>query len=275
MPPWTMPPTGRRTAPGSWPGASGRDHHDVLVVLGSGLSGAAERLGAGEDSPPARHPPLLPPYTAAGHRAQGWSVRIGGTAGPGLRRALPPATRASGRPRWSIPLRTGIAAGLLDRHPHRRRRRHPGRPGDRIDHGGRGPPEPDRAQPAQRPRVRRHGRRPTPRSCAHLALSTPARTGRSCRRVPASTPRCRARNSRRRPRSACCAPPERTWSACRWRSRRSPPATPAPRSSAWQWSPIRRPATAADRRHRRHRRHGHRRGAAVAGIVRHVVVSLP
>ncbi len=56
----------------------GPDHHDILVVLGSGLSAAGEILGAGGPSLPLDTLPYFPRYTAAGHRAEGWSVDIAG-----------------------------------------------------------------------------------------------------------------------------------------------------------------------------------------------------
>jgi purine-nucleoside phosphorylase len=56
----------------------GQDHHDVLVVLGTGLSIVAETLGAGEDSLPLDTLPYFPAYSAGGHRAHGWSVPIDG-----------------------------------------------------------------------------------------------------------------------------------------------------------------------------------------------------
>ena len=56
----------------------GPDHHDILVVLGSGLSVAGEILGAGGPSLPLDTLPYFPRYTAAGHRAEGWSVDIAG-----------------------------------------------------------------------------------------------------------------------------------------------------------------------------------------------------
>src|SRR6516165_7124079 len=56
----------------------GIDHHDVLVVLGSGLSGVAEILGAEEDWVPLDTLPYFPPYTVAGHRAHGWSMEVAG-----------------------------------------------------------------------------------------------------------------------------------------------------------------------------------------------------
>ncbi len=88
----------------------GTDHHDVLVVLGSGLSGAAELLGAGEDSLPLDTLPSFPPYTAAGHRAHGWSLPVEG------RRVLVLGGRCHlyegiGPAEAVHPLRTGIAAG--------------------------------------------------------------------------------------------------------------------------------------------------------------------
>ncbi len=57
---------------------TGTDRHDVLVVLGSGLAGVGEILGAGGPSLPLDTLPYFPRYTAAGHRAQGWSVDIAG-----------------------------------------------------------------------------------------------------------------------------------------------------------------------------------------------------
>ncbi len=88
----------------------GVDHHDVLVVLGSGLSGTAELLGAGEESVPLDTLPYFPPYTAGGHRARAWSVDhngrrllvLGGRCH--LYEGLTPAEVVH-------PLRTGLAAG--------------------------------------------------------------------------------------------------------------------------------------------------------------------
>jgi purine-nucleoside phosphorylase len=88
----------------------GTDHHDVLVLLGSGLSGTAEALGAGVDSVPLDTLPHFPPYTAGGHRAQAWSVEhsgmrilvLGGRCH--LYEGLTPVEVVH-------PLRTGIAAG--------------------------------------------------------------------------------------------------------------------------------------------------------------------
>ena len=88
----------------------GTEHHDVLVVLGSGLSGAAEVLGAGEDSVPLDTLPFFPHYGAAGHRAHGWSLELGG------RRLLVLGGRChlyeGFEPAEAVhPVRTGIAAG--------------------------------------------------------------------------------------------------------------------------------------------------------------------
>jgi purine-nucleoside phosphorylase len=55
----------------------GHDHHDVLLVLGTGLSAAAELLGGGEDALPLDTLPYFHPYGAGGHRALGWSVPVG------------------------------------------------------------------------------------------------------------------------------------------------------------------------------------------------------
>jgi purine-nucleoside phosphorylase len=88
----------------------GIDHHDVLVVLGSGLSSAGEILGAAGPSLPLDTLPFFPTYAAAGHRSQGWSVCIedrqvlilGGRCH--LYEGLEPAEVVH-------PLRTGIATG--------------------------------------------------------------------------------------------------------------------------------------------------------------------
>ncbi len=89
---------------------TGIDHHDVLVVLGSGLSGVAELLGGEEDWVPLDTLPFYPSYTASGHRAHGWSVELAGRrllvlgGRSHLYEGLEPAEVVH-------PLRTGIAAG--------------------------------------------------------------------------------------------------------------------------------------------------------------------
>jgi purine-nucleoside phosphorylase len=88
----------------------GVDHHDVLVLLGSGLSGTAEALGAGGDPVPLDTLPFFPAYTAGGHRALAWSVEhdglrllvLGGRCH--LYEGVDPVEVVH-------PLRTGIAAG--------------------------------------------------------------------------------------------------------------------------------------------------------------------
>lgn len=87
----------------------GVDHHDVLVVLGSGLTGVAEIMGVGEDWVPLDTLPF-PTYTASGHRAHGWSVDVAG------KRVLVLGGRSHlyegiGPVEAVHPLRTGIAAG--------------------------------------------------------------------------------------------------------------------------------------------------------------------
>jgi purine-nucleoside phosphorylase len=88
----------------------GVEHHDVLVILGTGLSTVAERLGASGPSIPLATLPFFPRYTATGHHAQGWSVRIG------EKTVLVFAGRCHayegiGLEEVVHPLRTGIAAG--------------------------------------------------------------------------------------------------------------------------------------------------------------------
>ncbi len=88
----------------------GTEHHDVLVVLGTGLSGAAELLGAGDDFLPLDTLPSFPRFTAGGHRALGWSVALAG------RRVLVFGGRChlyEGLDAADVvhPVRTGIAGG--------------------------------------------------------------------------------------------------------------------------------------------------------------------
>jgi len=89
---------------------TGVERHDVLVILGTGLAGAAERLGAAGPSIPLATLPFFPRYTATGHHAQGWSVPIG------AKMVLVFAGRCHAYEGISLsevvhPLRTGIAAG--------------------------------------------------------------------------------------------------------------------------------------------------------------------
>src|ERR1700733_12892540 len=86
------------------------EHHDVLVILGTGLAGAAERLGATGPSIPLATLPFFPRYTATGHHAQGWSGPIGN------KMVLVFAGRCHAYEGLELeevvhPLRTGIAAG--------------------------------------------------------------------------------------------------------------------------------------------------------------------
>jgi purine-nucleoside phosphorylase len=88
----------------------GRDHHDVLVVLGSGLSGTAEILSGGGDPVALDTLPYFPPYGAGGHRPRCWSVAVGG------RQVLVLGGRCHlyeglGPAEVVHPVRTGIAAG--------------------------------------------------------------------------------------------------------------------------------------------------------------------
>jgi purine-nucleoside phosphorylase len=84
--------------------------HDVLVVLGSGLSDTGELLAAGEDAHPLDTLPFWPVPTAGGHRALAWSVPLGGRpvlvfgGRSHLYEGLDPVEVVH-------PVRTGIAAG--------------------------------------------------------------------------------------------------------------------------------------------------------------------
>jgi len=89
---------------------TGVERHDVLVILGTGLAPAAERLGATGPSIPLATLPFFPRYTATGHHAQGWSVPVGD------KMMLVFAGRCHAYEDIDLsevvhPLRTGIAAG--------------------------------------------------------------------------------------------------------------------------------------------------------------------
>jgi purine-nucleoside phosphorylase len=89
---------------------TGVDHHDVLVILGTGLADTAAQLGATGPSIPLATLPFFPRYTATGHHAQGWSVLIGN------KMVLVFAGRCHAYEGIELsevvhPLRTGIAAG--------------------------------------------------------------------------------------------------------------------------------------------------------------------
>ncbi len=88
----------------------GVEHHDVLVVLGSGLSEAGEVLSGEDDPHPLDTLPFWPAHTASGHRTLGWSVAVAGHrvlvlgGRCHLYEGLDPAEVVH-------PVRTGIAAG--------------------------------------------------------------------------------------------------------------------------------------------------------------------
>src|ERR1700728_2577881 len=89
---------------------TGVERHDVLVMLGTGLATAAERLVANGPSIPLATLPFFPRYTATGHHAQGWSVSIGN------KMVLVFAGRCHAYEGIDLsevvhPLRTGVAAG--------------------------------------------------------------------------------------------------------------------------------------------------------------------
>ena len=58
---------------------TGSEHHDVLVVLGSGLAGVAPELGAQDPPVDLSSLPWFSRFTAIGHRAAVWSVVLGST----------------------------------------------------------------------------------------------------------------------------------------------------------------------------------------------------
>jgi len=89
---------------------TGVEHHDVLLILGSGLAATAELLGTSGPSLPLATLPFFPRYTATGHRAEAWSVAIGN------KMVLVFAGRCHLYEGIDVdevvhPLRTGIAAG--------------------------------------------------------------------------------------------------------------------------------------------------------------------
>ncbi len=135
---------------------TGVDHHDVLVILGTGLASVAERLGAAGPSIPLATLPFFPRYTATGHHAQGWSVPIGG------KMVLVFAGRCHAYEGIELtdvvhPLRTGIAAGcstvILTAAVGGIRRGS----AHRFDRRRLRPPEPHRPFPFGGSRIRRHG----------------------------------------------------------------------------------------------------------------------
>ena len=89
---------------------TGADHHDVLVVLGTGLFGAADHLGAGGAPIDLTSLPWFARFTGPGHRPEAWSVDLEG------KRTLIVAGRLhlyEGRSPAEVvhPVRTAIAAG--------------------------------------------------------------------------------------------------------------------------------------------------------------------
>jgi purine-nucleoside phosphorylase len=87
------------------------DRHDVLVVLGTGLFGAAEQLGAQGAPIDLTTLPWFARFTGPGHRPEAWSVDLEG------KRALVVAGRLhlyEGRSAAEVvhPVRTAIAAGV-------------------------------------------------------------------------------------------------------------------------------------------------------------------
>lgn len=89
---------------------TGADHHDVLIVLGTGLFVAAEQLGARGAPVDLTSLPWFARFTGPGHRPEAWSVDLEG------KRTLIVAGRLhlyEGRSPAEVvhPVRTAIAAG--------------------------------------------------------------------------------------------------------------------------------------------------------------------
>jgi len=89
---------------------SGAERHDVVVVLGTGLSPVAPLLGASDTAVELSALPWFPRFTGLGHRPEAWSLVIGG------RRTLVMAGRThlyeGGTPAELVhPIRTALATG--------------------------------------------------------------------------------------------------------------------------------------------------------------------
>ena len=274
--------TGRHAAPGSWPAVWGPSTTTSWWCWAPACQARPSCSVPARTALPLDTLPFFPPFTVGGHRAQGWSVALEGRAAPRLRRASPPLRGHRARPKPGAPGAHRDRRGLHHCHPHVSRRRHPARPPHRVGHGGRGPPEPDRPQPAAAARPSSTWPTPTRPTCAPLRWRRPHPTARARRRGPASTrsspgPQfetpaevAHARDARRRRRRHVA-----------WRSRRSPPATAGSTSWVSPSSPT-RPASeealsrpgrrAVGRRRRRTRRGRHRptrrRLAAVSNLWR-------
>ena len=233
-------------------------------------------LGAGEAVRPPRHPALLPPLHGRRAPRPGLVGRASAAAGCWSSAGAATSTRGSTPAEVVHPLRTGIAAGcrtviLTAAVGGIRADLATGSVmvvEDHLNLTGRSPligPEFVDMVDAYAPRLRA------------LALATPEPAASVLARRPgvyAQVPGPAVRDAGRDPHAAHRWAP--TWSACRWRSRRSPPARPGPRSSGWPWSPTPAAAATAAIEHRGHRRRSAPpRVPAVAAIVRHVVGSLP
>ena len=88
----------------------GVDHHDVVVVLGTGLAPVAPLLGAADPPVELSALPWFPRFTGLGHRPEAWSLEIEG------RRVLVMAGRThlyeGGTPAELVhPIRTALATG--------------------------------------------------------------------------------------------------------------------------------------------------------------------
>ena len=230
--------------PPGWPSCPGKDRHDVAVVLGSGFAPAAAALGPADAEIPLADLGGFPPPTVAGHVAMVRSLTIGGLrvlvylGRVHLYESHPPQAVAHG-------VRTAIAAGaavvvLTNAAGGINADYRVGQPvliSDHLNLTGRsplsGPPPPDGYPPRFADLTEVYSARL--RALARAA--TPAWPR-------ASMPHCPAPTTRRRPRSGCSVRSAPTWWGCPRRSRRSRPATSAPRYWRSHWSPTLPPGLA-------------------------------
>ena len=216
--PATDPDAAARAAAAELARRTGVERHDVAVVLGSRLGAGRRRVRARPRRDPGRRRCRASPRRGApDHRGTARSVsRRRPSAVSRAARAHPSLRgprRGAGGARGPHRLRRGRGHGRA----HQRRRRHRPRLRGRPAGADQRPPQPHRALPAGRARVRRPHRRLRPGPARGRPPPRPDAWPR------ASTPGSPGPTSRRPPRSGCCARWARTWSGCRRCWRRSRP----------------------------------------------------